>query len=229
MPLIAQNLGKVRARLENACRAAGRPPENVTLIAVGKTFAPTALAQAFAAGQRDFGENYLQEALPKIAALPRGQIIWHFIGPVQSNKTREIAEHFDWAHTVDREKIARRLSGQRSAGLPPLNICVQVNISGENSKSGVTPDEAGALCRMVAALPRLKLRGLMAIPAPGSKEDPRTAYRRLRKLFEEIRRAWPALQMDTLSAGMSDDLEAAVAEGSTMVRVGTAIFGTRQK
>lgn len=235
MPLIAQNLEKVRVRLAAACRASGRLPDSVRLIAVGKTFPPAALAQALAAGQRDFGENYVQEALPKIGALPqgsrgsRGSPIWHFIGPVQSNKTRGIAENFDWVHSVEREKIAQRLSDFRPSELPPLNVCVQVNISGEASKSGAAPHEAGALCHAVAALPRLKLRGLMAIPAPGAKEHSRSAYRRLRKLFEEIRRAWPALQMDALSAGMSDDLEDAVAEGSTMVRVGTAIFGTRQK
>lgn len=225
MPLIAQNLGKVRARLEKACRAAGRPPESVTLVAVGKSFAPAVLAQALAAGQRDFGENYLQEAGPKISVLPREQITWHFIGPVQSNKTREIAAHFDWVHTIDREKIARRLSEQRPGGSPPLNICVQVNISGEDSKSGVTPDQTGALCRTLATLPRLKLRGLMAIPAPASKEAPRLAYRRLRELYQHLRDQ--GLELDTLSAGMSDDLEAAIAEGSTMVRIGSAIFGRR--
>lgn len=225
MSLIAQNLCKVRARLEKACRAVGRPLESVTLVAVGKSFAPAALAQALAAGQRDFGENYLQEAAPKITALPREQITWHFIGPVQSNKTREIAAHFDWLHTVDREKIARRLSDQRPAGSPPLNICVQVNISGEDSKSGVTPDQTGALCRTLATLPRLKLRGLMAIPAPAGKEAPRLAYRRLRELYEHLRDE--GLELDTLSAGMSDDLEAAIAEGSTMVRIGSAIFGRR--
>lgn len=233
-PLIAQNLDKVRERLDRACHAAGRLPGSVTLVAVGKTFPPMALAQALSAGQWDFGENYVQEALPKIAALPqgsqgsggsRGSPIWHFIGPVQSNKTRDIAGHFDWVHTVDREKIAHRLSGHRPAGLPPLNICVQINISAEDSKSGARPDEAGTLCRAVAALPGLKLRGLMAIPAPASKEDPRAAYRRLRELYESLRSEHP--ELDTLSAGMSDDLEAAIAEGSTMVRIGTAIFGKR--
>ncbi len=225
MPFIAQNLSKVRERLNNACRAAGRPLESMTLVAVGKTFPPAALAQALEAGQRDFAENYLQEALPKIAALPRRRLVWHFIGPVQSNKSREIAGNFDWVHTVNREKIARRLSEQRPAGLPPLNICVQVNISGEDSKSGAPPDEAGALCRAVAALPRLKLRGLMAIPAPGTKEDPRAAYRRLRELYARLQNE--GLALDTLSAGMSQDLEAAIAEGSTMVRIGTALFGRR--
>ncbi len=247
MPLIAQNLHKVRERVNKACRAAGRPPESVTLIAVGKTFAPAALAQAVAAGQRDFGENYLQEALPKIlamgAALPRERLTWHFIGPVQGNKCAEIARHFDWVHGIEREKIARRLSDLRPPELPVLNVCVQVNISGEASKSGATPEQAGALCRAVAALPRLKLRGLMAIPAApsasaggldashassaasGAQEDPRAAYRRLRELYARLKNE--GLELDTLSAGMSDDLEAAVAEGSTMVRIGTAIFGKR--
>ena len=250
---IAQNLKKVRERLDKACRAAGRAPETVTLLAVGKTFPPAALIQALAAGQHDFGENYLQEALPKIVALceawPREHVTWHFIGPVQSNKCGDIARHFDWLHTVDRIKIAQRLSQLRPPQLSPLNVCVQVNISGEASKSGVAPDQAAPLCRAVAALPRLRLRGLMAIPAPldtplpsirafgatrddragysGQAEDAaREPYRQLRALFEHLRSG--GLELDTLSAGMSDDLEAAIAEGSTMVRIGTAIFGKRQ-
>lgn len=224
MSVIAQNLAAVRDRLDRACRAAGRPAGSVTLVAVGKSFPAPALAQAFAAGQRHFGENYLQEALAKLGALPPGTAVWHFIGPVQSNKTRDLAERFDWVHSVDREKIARRLAEQRPASLPPLNVCVQVNVSGEASKSGVAPAAAGELCRTVAALPRLRLRGLMAIPEPGAAREP---YRRLRELFEELRA--DGLPLDTLSAGMSDDLEAAIAEGSTMVRIGTAIFGARTK
>ena len=250
---IAQNLKKVRERLDKACRAAGRAPQSVTLIAVGKTFSSEALAQALAAGQRDFGENYLQEALPKILGLeetlPREEPVWHFIGPVQGNKCGDIARHFDWVHTVDREKIARRLSEQRPPELPALEVCVQVNISGEASKSGVVPEQAATLCHQIATLPRLRLRGLMAIPAPldmplpsirafgatrddragysGQAEDAaREPYRQLRALFERLRSG--GLELDTLSAGMSDDLEAAIAEGSTMVRIGTAIFGKRQ-
>jgi hypothetical protein len=228
MTVIAQNLGKVRERLDKACRTAARPPGSVTLIAVGKTFPPAALAQALAAGQRNFGENYLQEAMPKILALgasPQNRPIWHFIGPVQSNKAREIAEHFDWVHSVEREKIAQRLSDHRPPGLPDLNVCVQVNISGEASKSGVAEKEAAALCRKIVVLPRLKLRGLMAIPAPAAVEPLRESYRRLHRLYRAL--CQDGLGLDTLSAGMSDDLEDAIAEGSTMVRLGTAIFGKR--
>lgn len=225
---IAANLARVRRRIELACRAAGRPSGSVQLLAVSKTFGADAIGQAMAAGQREYGENYLQEALPKIAALADHGPVWHFIGPVQSNKTAQIARHFDWVQGIEREKIARRLSEQRPESLPPLNVCVQVNISGEASKSGIAPGEAAELCRSVAGLPRLKLRGLMAIPAPVKEaRDARAAYRRLRELFDGIRQAWPGLQLDTLSAGMSNDLEAAIAEGSTMVRVGTAIFGRR--
>jgi PLP dependent protein len=228
---IATRLETVRARIRRACTAAGRPPECVTLVAVSKSFAAMDLMAALAAGQRDFGESYLQEALEKMAAVNPGAggrpgPLWHFIGPVQSNKTAALARHFDWVHSVDREKIARRLSEQRPPGLPLLNVCVQVNISGETTKAGVAPEAVSVLCRTVAALPRLKLRGLMAIPAPATSGfDVRNAYRRLRKLFESLRR--DGLDVDTLSAGMSDDLEAAIAEGSTMVRIGTAIFGTR--
>jgi len=179
------------------------------------------------AGQRAYGESYLQEALGKIAALKDLDLEWHFIGPIQSNKTRDIATHFSWAHGVDRLKIAERLSAQRPAGLAPLNVCVQVNVSGEDSKSGCEPAEATALCLAVSTLPQLKLRGLMTIPAPAAAgEDPRAAFARLRELFEELRRG--GLELDTLSAGMSDDLEAAIFEGSTLVRVGSAIFGHRE-
>ena len=223
----AASLAAVRARIEAACAAAGRPPGCVALVAVTKAFGPEAIRAALAAGQRDFGENYVQEALAKVAALPRSGIRWHYLGPLQSNKTADVARDFDWVHSVAREKIARRLSEQRPDSLPPLNVCVQVNISGESSKSGVAPEAAGALCRAVAALPRLRLRGLMAIPAPAKNGDSplRAPYRKLRELYEALRRE--GLELDTLSAGMSDDLEAAIAEGSTMVRVGTAIFGKR--
>jgi pyridoxal phosphate enzyme (YggS family) len=218
---IPANLAALHQRIGAACTAAGRAPGAVTLLAVGKAQPVAALAAAADAGQRDFAENYLQEALPKIAALAGRGLRWHFIGPLQANKAAEAAAAFDWVHGVDREKIARRLSQQRPAALAPLNVCVQVNISGEPSKSGVAPGEAAALCRAIAALPRLRLRGLMAIPAPGAG---RAAYRELRELFESLRREF---ELDTLSAGMSDDFEAAIAEGSTIIRIGTALFGQR--
>jgi len=225
---ISPNLAALHQRIDTACAAAGRRPERVVLLAVGKAQPVAALAAAADAGQRDFAENYVQEALPKIAALAGRGLVWHFIGPLQGNKAGDVAAHFDWAHAVDREKIARRLSAQRAPALAPLNVCVQVNISGEASKSGVAPADAPALCRAVAALPRLKLRGLMAIPAPAKKGDsPRHAYRRLRELLETLNRE--GLELDTLSAGMSDDFEAAIAEGSTMIRIGTALFGPRRK
>jgi hypothetical protein len=232
---LAERLAALHQRMATACARAGRAPGEVTLLAVSKAQPLAALAEARRAGVSDFAENYLQEALPKIAALrpdtsTRGQaregLRWHFIGPLQSNKTADVAAHFDWVHGVDREKIARRLSDQRPAGLPPLNVCVQVNISGEASKSGVAPADAAALCRAIAALPRLRLRGLMAIPAPARPgSDPREAYRELRALFDQLTRG--GLELDTLSAGMSDDFEAAIAEGSTMIRIGTALFGPR--
>ena len=208
-----------------ACIAAGRPPEAVTLLAVSKTWPIADITAAAAAGQRHFGESYLQEALPKIAAQPARE--WHFIGPLQSNKTRPVAEHFAWAHSVDRLKIAQRLSEQRPEGLAPLQVCLQVNVSGEASKSGCTPAEALALAQAVAALPRLALRGLMTIPEPNS--DPvrqRLPFARLRQLQEQLNHELN-LRLDTLSMGMSDDLEAAIMEGATLVRVGTAIFGAR--
>ncbi len=220
---VAQNLAAVRRRIADACVAAGRPVDAVRLVAVSKTFGPEAIRAAYAAGQREFGENYLQEALAKQVALNEPGLVWHYVGPIQSNKTRGIAEHFDWVHGVDRIKIAQRLSDQRPVHKPPLEVCVQVNISAEASKSGCTPDEAPALCQAVAALPRLRLRGLMAIPAPGA--DARSAFSRLRALFAAIRAQ--GLALDTLSAGMSEDLEAAIMEGSTLVRIGTAIFGAR--
>jgi len=234
---VSARLAALHQRIDAACARAGRPAGAVTLLAVGKGQNLAALRAAADAGARDFAESYVQEALPKVAALRDRGLRWHFIGPVQGNKTADVAAHFDWVHGVDRERIARRLAEQRPAGLPPLNVCVQVNISGEASKSGVAPDEVLALCRVVAALPRLKLRGLMAIPAPvarpkkgdsplfhedGKGDSP--PYRRLRELFESLRREF---ELDTLSAGMSDDFEAAIAEGSTMVRIGTALFGPR--
>lgn len=223
---VTESFAAVRRRIEAACAAAGRPPGDVSLLAVSKAFGAEAVREARAAGQRDFGESYVQEALPKIAALRGTGVRWHFIGPVQSNKTADVARHFDWVHGIDREKVARRLSAQRDPALPPLQVCVQVNISGEATKSGVAPADAAALCRAVAVLPRLKLRGLMAIPAP-LKEGDSPPYRRLRELYEALRRE--GLELDTLSAGMSDDLEAAIAEGATLVRVGTALFGPRKK
>ncbi len=203
---------------------------SVTLLAVGKTFRPELLRQVHDAGQRAFGENYVQEALDKVAALAdlRQQIEWHFIGPLQSNKTRPMAAAFDWVHSVDRLKIAQRLSEQRPADLRPLQVCLQVNISGQASKRGVAPGDALALARAVAALPALKLRGLMAIPEPADGSDAQRApHRALRELMAALNAAEPSLGLDTLSMGMSADLEAAVAEGATIVRVGSALFGHR--
>ena len=211
-----------------ACTAAGRDAAAVQLLAVSKTFGPEAVRQAQAAGQRAFGENYVQEALSKIEALAdlRSELEWHCIGPLQSNKTRPVAEHFDWVHSVDRLKIAQRLSEQRPAALPPLQVCLQVNVDGGANKSGVPPEEALALARAVAGLPRLHLRGIMAIPEPAPDfVAQRTLFMRAAALFDQIRGA--GILLDTLSLGMSADLEAAIAAGSTMVRVGTAIFGGR--
>jgi PLP dependent protein len=222
---IGSNIAEVRKRIAAACASTGRPADDVRLLAVSKTFGPDEIRAALAAGQCEFGENYVQEAVEKMSHVPRAGVTWHYIGPIQSNKTRAIAEAFDWVHGIDRLRIAQRLSDQRPAALPPLQVCVQVNISGEASKSGCIPTEAAALCSAIAAMPRLALRGLMAIPAPASVEEPRAAYSRLRALFDELRRS--GLQLDTLSAGMSDDLEAAIAERATLVRVGTAIFGKR--
>ncbi len=213
-----------------ACARAQRQAEGVMLLCVSKTQSAEAVRTAFAAGERCFGENYVQEALDKIAALSdlRAQLEWHLIGPLQSNKTRQVAEHFDWVHSVDRLKIAQRLSEQRPARLPPLQVCLQVNVSGEASKSGLTPAELPAVARAVAALPRLRLRGLMAIPEPVEGIDgQRVPHRALRQLLESLNAAEPGLALDTLSIGMSADLEAAIAEGATIVRVGSAIFGDR--
>ena len=224
MSPLTERLSNLRHRIAHAARAAGRAPAELHLIAVSKAFGADAVRQAAAAGQTEFGENYVQEALAKIEALRELPLDWHFIGPIQSNKTADIAAHFSWVHGIEREKIARRLSEQRPANLPALNVCVQVNISGEASKSGVKPEETLALCRAVAVLPRLKLRGLMAIPAPGAS-DSRAPYKALRGLFETLRRS--GLELDTLSAGMSDDFETAILEGATHLRIGTAIFGAR--
>jgi PLP dependent protein len=228
MASIELKLQQLRQRIGDACTLAERPVQSVTLLAVAKTFDATAARQAHAAGQRAFGENYVQEALAKIEALAdlRADIEWHLIGPLQSNKTREVAAAFDWVHTVDRLKIAQRLSEQRPAHLPPLQVCVQVNVSGEASKAGTPPSEAAALAQAVSVLPRLRLRGLMSIPEPAEGlAAQRAPHRRLRELFESLRAQ--GLALDTLSMGMSADLEAAIAEGSTMVRVGSAIFGVR--
>lgn len=228
MATIFEKLQLVRARINQACSRVGRPPDSVTLLAVSKTFPAETVREAFHAGQRKFGENYVQEGVDKIAALSdlRDQIEWHMIGPLQSNKTRVVAEHFDWVHTVDRLKIAQRLSEQRPAGLPPLQVCIQVNTSGEASKSGVEPEEALALAREVAALPRLKLRGVMALPAPTNDLVLQKAeLHAVRVVFDSL--VSTGLPLDTLSMGMSADLEAAIEEGSSMLRVGTALFGDR--
>jgi pyridoxal phosphate enzyme (YggS family) len=228
MPDLIHNLEAVQQRIALAAQVAGRDARSITLLAVSKTFPAEDVRAAYAAGQHAFGENYVQEAITKIEALAdlRASLEWHFIGPLQSNKTRPVAESFDWVHSVDRLKIAQRLSEQRPDNLPPLNVCLQVNISGEASKSGVSIAEAVEVAQAIAALPKLKLRGLMAIPEPaGSVEDQRVPHRQLRELFERLRNH--GLELDTLSMGMSSDLEAAVLEGATIVRVGTAIFGAR--
>ncbi len=229
MATIQANIQQVRTRIAAACAAAQRPVQSVTLLAVSKTFEAVAVREAFAAGERCFGENYVHEATAKIAALAdlAPQIEWHLIGPLQSNKTRVVAERFDWVHSVDRLKIAQRLSEQRPAHLPPLQLCLQVNISGEASKSGLDTADVAGVAHAVAALPRLRLRGLMAIPEPAiDTPAQRRPYAALRELLDELKR--DGLAVDTLSMGMSGDLEAAIAEGATIVRVGTAIFGTRQ-
>ena len=228
MTTIARNLQDVRARIATACQLAGRNVEDVTLLAVSKTFGAEAVRTAAAAGQRAFGENYVQEGIDKIAQLRDLALEWHCIGPLQSNKTRPVAEHFDWVHTVDRLKIAERLSAQRPEGLGPLNVCIQVNIDGGPTKSGVAPADALALARAVAALPGLKLRGIMTIPEPAPDFEAACAvHARVRALFDQLNAE--GLGLDTLSMGMSADLEAAVAAGSTMVRIGTAIFGVRAR
>lgn len=228
MTPISANLQAVHARIEAAARAAGRNPKDISLLAVSKTWPAGHVREAAAASQRAFGENYVQESVAKITELAALGLEWHFIGPLQSNKTRPVAEHFDWVHSVERMKIAERLSEQRPAGMAPLNVCLQVNVSGEASKSGCAPEEAVALAKAIAALPNLRLRGLMCIPEPvDDAEAQRRPFRQLRELYEQLRS--DGLPLDTLSMGMSHDIEAAIAEGTTMVRVGTAIFGERSK
>ena len=229
MSYITDKLQAVTTQIVAAARNAGRDPSEIALLAVSKTVPPDVLVKAYNAGQRAFGENYLQEALDKMAALNDRApgIEWHFIGPIQSNKTRPIAENFAWVHSVDRLKIAQRLSEQRPAGLSPLNVCIQVNVSGEASKSGCAPEDLPALAHAVAGLAGLELRGLMTIPEPATSEaEQRRPLRALRELAEQLRAE--GLALDTLSMGMSADLAAAIAEGATMVRIGTAIFGERQ-
>jgi pyridoxal phosphate enzyme (YggS family) len=226
MATVPEALQAVRARIEAAALAAGREPAAVHLVAVSKTFAPPALRAAWVAGQRAFGENYVQEALAKMQSLQDLAIEWHFIGPIQSNKTRLIAEHFAWVHSVDRLRIAQRLSESRPAALPPLQVCLQVNLQGERSKSGASTEEIEALARAVAELPGLALRGLMSIPRPTPDAvQQRAQFRAVRELRDRLGAA--GLALDTLSMGMSEDLEAAIAEGATLVRVGRAIFGER--
>ncbi|MDD3447765.1 MAG: YggS family pyridoxal phosphate-dependent enzyme [Gammaproteobacteria bacterium] len=228
MEKTAECLAQIEARIRAAEVCHNRDPGSVTLLAVSKTRPADVIRAAAAAGQRRFGESYLREALEKMDALADLDLEWHFIGPIQSNKTRGIAERFHWVHSVDRLKVARRLSEQRPETLPPLNVCLQVNISGEASKSGADPGDLPALARAVAALPRLRLRGLMAIPAPArsaGEEAVRALFRRLREALAALNR--DGLALDTLSMGMSDDFEAAIAEGATLVRIGTDLFGAR--
>ncbi|TVT34270.1 YggS family pyridoxal phosphate-dependent enzyme [Marinobacter vinifirmus] len=232
MSSIADNIGSVTRRIQKATLKAGRDPDSVRLLAVSKTRPPEDLRAAFEAGQQAFGENYLQEALDKIGALDDlDGIEWHFIGPIQSNKTRQIAESFAWVHSVDRLKIARRLSEQRPESLPALNICLQVNINNEDSKSGCTLDELPELVSAISDLPNIRLRGLMAIPDPDQPESElRLSFRKLAGTLKNLKQDYPdAGPLDTLSMGMSDDLELAIAEGATWVRVGTALFGARAK
>jgi len=224
---VSANLAQVRKRIELACHAAGRLPDTVQLLAVSKTMPAQAVREAYAAGQIAFGENYIQEGVDKIASLADLALVWHCIGPVQSNKTKLVAENFAWVHSIDRLKIAERLSAQRPAHLPPLQVCLQVNVDGGINKSGVAPTELLALANAVAQLPQLQLRGIMTIPEPADTEvATRAVHHQARTLFESLKAA--GLKLDTLSMGMTSDLEAAIAEGSTCVRVGTAIFGARQ-
>ncbi|NBB10600.1 YggS family pyridoxal phosphate-dependent enzyme [Pseudomonas sp. SLFW] len=223
MSTIAENISTLAERIRHAAQVAQRDPSSVRLLAVSKTKPASDLREAYDAGLRDFGENYLQEALGKQTELSDLPLIWHFIGPIQSNKTRAIAEHFDWVHSVDRLKIAQRLSEQRPTELPPLNLCIQVNVSGEASKSGCTPEDLPALAHAISALPNLRLRGLMAIPEPTENSDEQNAaFATVRNLQDQLN-----LPLDTLSMGMSHDLEAAIAQGATWVRIGTALFGAR--
>lgn len=226
MTTIRTNLQRVHARMAAACAAAQRDVKEVRLLAVSKTFGPEAVREAFSAGQVAFGENYIQEAVEKMALLAELPLEWHCIGPIQSNKTRLVAAHFDWAHTVDRLKVAQRLSEQRPDGMAPLQVCIQVNIDGGPTKAGVAPREVLPLAQEVARLPRLVLRGLMTLPEPAADfEAQKAVHLRAKALYDSLRDA--GLALDTLSMGMTADLEAAIAAGSTMVRVGTAIFGGR--
>ena len=227
MATISANLQAVRTRIDRAALACGRAPETISLLAVSKAQPAACVLEAVTAGQTTFGENYVQEGVEKINAIGRTDLEWHFIGPLQSNKTRAVAEAFSWVHTIDRLKIAERLSQQRPEQLPPLQICLQINVSGEDSKSGIPPADAAKLARDVVKLPKLRLRGLMTIPA--ASDDPaqqRGAFRSLHQLFEQLRT--DGFDLDTLSMGMSNDIEAAIAEGATLLRVGTAIFGERK-
>ena len=226
MNIISDNLHQLRIRMVSSCAAAQRDTRDVALLAGSKTFDADAVREAAACGQRAFGENYIQEAVEKIALLADLGLEWHCIGPVQSNKTRLVAQNFDWVHTIDRLKIAQRLSEQRPPSMAPLNCCLQVNIDGGSTKSGLAPEEVATLAREVMALPGLRLRGLMTLPEPADRvEDQLTVHRRARALFDTLRAQ--GLPLDTLSMGMSGDMEAAIAAGSTMVRVGTALFGRR--
>jgi pyridoxal phosphate enzyme (YggS family) len=224
---VSANLAQVRKRIELACQAVGRASDTVKLLAVSKTMPAQAVREAYAAGQLAFGENYIQEGVDKIAALADLPLEWHCIGPIQSNKTKRVAENFAWVHSIDRLKIAERLSAQRPVHLPPLQVCLQVNVDGGSNKSGVAPEDLLALAQAVAKLPHLQLRGIMTIPEPAETEaEARAVHQQAMRLFDHLKTA--GLTLDTLSMGMTADLEAAIAEGSTCVRVGTAIFGARQ-
>lgn len=225
MDSLEQRYFRVADAIREACQDAGRDPASVRLLAVSKTRSAEEVAALAALGQRDFGENYVQEAVAKITALGEQPLCWHFIGPVQSNKTRDIAAHFDWVHSLDRERIARRLNDQRPASLAPLDVCIQVNIDDEDSKQGVSLAEVAPLAGLVSTLPRLRLRGLMAIPRADSLDRNRAAFHTLAMTLSSLRNTIPGL--DTLSMGMSDDFDVAIAEGATQVRIGTALFGPR--
>jgi pyridoxal phosphate enzyme (YggS family) len=228
MTAILSNLQAVHTAIDQAALMAQRDAAEITLLAVSKTVPASVIRAACSAGQQAFGENFVQEALDKMSGLRDLPLQWHFIGPIQSNKTRAIAENFSWVHSVDRLKIAQRLSEQRPANLPPLNVCLQINVSGEATKGGVAADEAEALAHAIAILPRLQLRGLMAIPAPAAElAAQRAPFAQMRKLLQKLNMA--GLKMDTLSMGMSHDMTAAILEGATIVRVGTAIFGSRNQ
>ncbi|MDF1628327.1 MAG: YggS family pyridoxal phosphate-dependent enzyme [Alcanivoracaceae bacterium] len=222
---LAGRFQRVGEQLEAACLEAGRPASDVSLIAVSKTRPADEVAALADLGQRDFAENYLQEALDKISILAERGLTWHFIGPIQTNKTRDIAANFDWVHSVDRDKVARRLNDQRPPDLPPLNVCIQLNIDSEDSKSGVSPKQVAALAQLIAGLPRLRLRGLMAIPRADAEDRGRAAFRRLAMTLSSVGNTMSGL--DTLSMGMSDDFDVAIAEGATHIRIGTALFGPR--